>query len=51
LAPARPAVFEAIRGPVLHDWKDAQGAEERTRAVRALAKKYTIEHEAPGESP
>ncbi|HKY40295.1 MAG TPA: peptidylprolyl isomerase [Polyangiaceae bacterium] len=39
----RPAVFEAIQGPVLQDWKDTLAAEQRTAAVRALAKKYEIE--------
>src|SRR5688572_24029672 len=28
--PPRPANFEALRGPVLHDWKDAQASEQRT---------------------
>jgi hypothetical protein len=49
--PPRPAAFEALRGPVLHDWKDARASEQRTSAVRALAKKYTIEHEAPELAP
>lgn len=43
--PPKPATFEAIRGPVLHDWRDALGAEQRTAAVRALTKKYKIEFE------
>jgi hypothetical protein len=43
LAAPKPAVFEAVRGPVLHDWTDAKSAEQRTAAVRALAKKYKIE--------
>jgi hypothetical protein len=38
----RPAVFEAVRGVVLHDWTDAQASQLRTGAVRALAKKYEI---------
>ena len=45
--PARPAVFETLRGVVLQDWRDALGSEQRTAAVRALAKKYTIKYETP----
>ncbi len=45
--PAKPAVFEAVRGVVLHDWIDATAAEQRTAAVRALANKYKIKYEAP----
>jgi hypothetical protein len=40
----RPASFEAVRGVVLHDWTDATAAEQRTAAVRALAKKYKVTH-------
>ncbi len=42
---ARPASFEALRGVVLQDWTDAVMSEQRTAAVRALAKKYTVQHE------
>ncbi len=45
IAPPKPAVFESIRGVVLQDWKDAVGSEQRTAAVRALAKKYTVTYE------
>jgi len=45
--PAKPAVFEALRGVVLHDWIDATAAEQRTAVVRALAKKYKVKYEAP----
>lgn len=45
LTPPRSAVFEALRGPVLQDWKDARAAQQRTDAVRALTKKYRIEYE------
>lgn len=38
----KPAVFETLRGVVLQDWTDATAAEQRTAAVRALAKKYKI---------
>jgi hypothetical protein len=45
--PAKPAVFEVLRGVVFHDWTDATAAEQRTAAVRTLAKTYTIRHELP----
>ena len=43
----KPAVFESVRGVVFHDWSDAVASEQRTAAVRALAKKYVIKHELP----
>lgn len=42
----KPAVFEQLSGVILQDWKDATAAELRTAAVRALAKKYTVEFES-----
>ncbi len=45
ITPPKPAVFESLRGVVLQDWKDAMGSEQRTAAVRALAKKYTVKYE------
>jgi hypothetical protein len=45
--PAKPAVFESLRGVVLHDWVDAAAAEQRTAAVRALANKYKVTYETP----
>ena len=42
LSPARAADFATLRGVVLQDWTDAESAEQRSAAVRALAKKYTI---------
>jgi hypothetical protein len=53
ISPARPAVFEALRGVMLHDWTDATAAEQRTAAVRALARKYQVKHQALplGEEP
>ena len=42
----KPAVFENLGGVVLQDWTDAIMAEQRTAAVRALAKKYTVKVEA-----
>lgn len=47
ITPAKPAVFESLRGVVLHDWTDAVAAEQRTAAVRALAKKYKVTYETP----
>ena len=38
----QPAEFEDLRGVVLQDWTDAMMAEQRSAAVRALAKKYTV---------
>jgi len=45
VSPPRPAQFEALRGMVLQDWIDATMAEQRTAAVRALAKKYTVTYQ------
>jgi PPIC-type PPIASE domain len=42
---AKPASFEALRGVVLQDWTDATMSEQRTAAVRALAKKYAVKQE------
>ena len=41
----KPAAFEQFRGVVMHDRTDALMAEQRTAAVRALAKKYAIRYE------
>ena len=46
----KPAVFESLRGVVLHDWTDDVAAEQRTAAVRALAKKYNVVVEPPSPS-
>jgi hypothetical protein len=43
----RPAAYESVRGAVLQDWTDEIAAEQRTAAVRALAKKYKIIHQLP----
>lgn len=43
---ARPAVFEPLRGVVLQDWTDAVMAEQRTAAVQAMARQYTVRVEA-----
>ena len=46
LQAAKPAQYEALRGVVLQDWTDQVMAEQRSAAIKALAKKYTIRHEA-----
>jgi len=45
LTPPKAAVFDELRGVVLQDWMDAKMSEQRTAAVRALAKKYTVKVE------
>jgi hypothetical protein len=35
-----------LGGVVLQDWTDATLAEQRSAAVRVLAKKYTVRYEA-----
>ena len=42
---ARPASYESLRAVVLQDWTDAVLAEQRSAAVRALARKYTVKVE------
>ena len=46
ISPPKPAVFENLGGVVVQDWTDATMAEQRTAAVRALARKYTVKVEA-----
>ena len=46
LSAAKPASFDALRNVVLQDWTDSAMAEQRTQAVRALAKKYRVRDEA-----
>jgi hypothetical protein len=45
ITPPKPAVFETLRGPIMQDWTDATAAEQRSAAVRALAKKYKVKYE------
>jgi PPIC-type PPIASE domain len=45
----QPADFESLRGVVLHDWTDATLQEQRSAAVKALAKKYMVKVEAKGQ--
>jgi hypothetical protein len=47
VTPPKAARYEALRGVVMQDWKDAVAAEQRTAAVRALAKKYRVIFAAP----
>jgi len=46
---ARPASFEALRGVVMQDWTDATLAEQRSAAVAALSRKYTVKVEQPAK--
>ncbi|MEC5386745.1 peptidylprolyl isomerase [Uliginosibacterium sp. H3] len=45
IAAAQPADYAALRGAVMQDWRDAMAAEQRSAAVRALAKKYKVKYE------
>ncbi|WP_431047462.1 peptidyl-prolyl cis-trans isomerase [Roseateles sp. L2-2] len=45
-SPARPGDFNVLRGVVLQDWTDATLSEQRSAAVLALSRKYTISREA-----
>jgi hypothetical protein len=47
ISPPQPAVYEQLRGPILHDWKDTVASEQRTAKVRELAKQYTIQFQQP----
>jgi hypothetical protein len=47
LTASKPASFELLRGVILQDWKDATASEQRSAAVRALTKKYTVRYETP----
>lgn len=47
VTPARPAVYEELRGVVLQDWTDATLADQRTAAVRTLARQYKVVVEEP----
>ena len=41
----KPARYETLRAVVLQDWTDAVLAEQRSAAVRVLARKYTVKFE------
>lgn len=47
--PGKSVTFAMYRNVVLQDWKDAVGAEQRSAAIDALAKKYKIRYE--GKAP
>ena len=49
LTPGKPAIFENLQGVVLQDWTDVVMAEQRSAAVDALAKKYTIRIEGAAQ--
>jgi PPIC-type PPIASE domain len=49
VTPPRPAMFEALRGVVMQDWKDAEASQQRSAAVKALSKKYDIRYETAPE--
>ena len=44
--PPKRASYEDLRGPVLQDWTDATMAAQRSAAVQALTRKYTIRDQA-----
>jgi hypothetical protein len=46
LTPGKPAEFETLRNVVVQDWTDATLSAQRSAAVQALAKKYTVKIEA-----
>jgi hypothetical protein len=46
VTPAKPAVYETLRGVVMQDWTDQTAAEQRSATVKQLAKKYKIRYEA-----
>lgn len=39
---AQPASYEELRGIALQDWKDTVMSEQRSAAVREMARKYTV---------
>jgi hypothetical protein len=46
---ARPASFAALRGVVLQDWTDETMAAQRSAAVAALTRKYSVKVEAAAQ--
>lgn len=46
ITPGQPAEFEKVQNVVAQDWTDAVLSEQRSAAVSALAKKYTIKIES-----
>ena len=41
----KPADFEVLRNVVRQDWADAAASEQRTAAVREMARKYVVKHQ------
>jgi hypothetical protein len=48
---AKPAVFAAVRGVVMQDFRDAIASQQRSAAVHALAKKYKIKYQVGNPVP
>jgi hypothetical protein len=48
-SPPKPADYDQVRGVVLQDWSDIVMSEQRSAAVRSLARKYTVKYEASPE--
>jgi len=46
IVPGKPADYATLRGVVLQDWTDATLSAQRSAAVKALAKKYSLKIEA-----
>lgn len=44
--PPRRASYDDVRGPVLQDWTDATMAAQRSAAVQAMTRKYSIRNQA-----
>ena len=44
ITPPKPADFDVVRNVVRQDWADLTAQEQRTAAVRELAKKYTVKY-------
>ncbi|HKW83444.1 MAG TPA: peptidylprolyl isomerase [Burkholderiaceae bacterium] len=49
VTPPKPADFASLHGVVLQDWTDATLADQRTAAVRAMAKKYRVTIAGPAQ--
>ena len=47
LQAAKPASYEELRGIALQDWKDTTMSEQRSAAVREMARKYTVRTTPP----
>lgn len=47
--PAKPASFEDLGGIVYQDWTDEVMAEQRSEAVKVLARKYTVKVSEPAQ--